>query len=228
MKSIGCYKEEEIGGDTTYKKVQNQCRTSTILPFKPSPLLPWNHEDDIISVYTTYHDSYMSKQDIIHQNAKKINEDCVSFDVDLQDLENNVLQSALDMVAPHIAQDDRTANVEGFYTLQNEQQEKEDTIDAVSHDDTRNTRDTLSMLYAKAAKGQDMNIQDYCRHVHNLNTDQHHIVMYNIAWFKSYINAVRHGENQKGYRIFLSGPGGTGKSHLPSHITLPTIYEKHL
>ena len=33
---------------------------------------PWNHEDDIISTYTTYHDSYMNKQDIIHQNAKKI------------------------------------------------------------------------------------------------------------------------------------------------------------
>ena len=33
---------------------------------------PWNHVDDIISTYTTYHDSYMSKQDIIHQNAEKI------------------------------------------------------------------------------------------------------------------------------------------------------------
>ena len=44
---------------------------------------PWNHEDDIISTYTTYHDSYMSKQDIIHQNAKKINEECVAFDMDL-------------------------------------------------------------------------------------------------------------------------------------------------
>ena len=32
---------------------------------------PWNHEGDIISKYTTYHNSYMSKQDIIHQNAKK-------------------------------------------------------------------------------------------------------------------------------------------------------------
>ena len=31
---------------------------------------PWNHEDNIISIYTTYHESYMSKQDIIHQNAK--------------------------------------------------------------------------------------------------------------------------------------------------------------
>ena len=103
--------------------------------------------------------------------------------------------------------------MQGFCTLQDEQQEKEDTIDAVCHDNTRNIRDTLSMLYAKAAKRQDMNFQDYCGHVCTLNKDQCHIVIYNRAWCKSYINALRHGENQ-GYRIFLSGPGGTGKSHV--------------
>ena len=77
--------------------------------------------------------------------------------MDLQDLENNIPQSAWEMVAPNITQDDRTTNVEGFYTLQNEQQDKEDTIDAVSHDNMRNTRHTLCMLYAKTEKGQDMN-----------------------------------------------------------------------
>ena len=163
---------------------------------------PWNHEDDIISTYTTHHNSYMSKQDIIHQNAKKNNEDHVAFHVDLQDLENNIPQSAWEMVAPNIAQDDRTTNVQGFYTLQNWEQEKEYTTHALSHDNTRNTTDTLCMLYAKAAKRQDMNFQDYYRHVCNLNTDQCHIVMYNRAWCKNYINAVRHGENQKGYRLF--------------------------
>ena len=91
---------------------------------------------------------------------------------------------------------------------------KEDTIDAVSHENTRNTRDTLCILYAKAMKGQDMNFQGYCRHVFNLNTDQWHIVMHNRAWCKSYINAVRHVEYQKGYRIFQSGPGWIGKSHV--------------
>ena len=59
-----------------------------------------------------------------------------------------------------------------------------------------------------------MNFQDYCRHVCTLNKDQCHIVMYNRAWCKSYINALRHGEKQEGYRIFLSGPWGTGKSHV--------------
>ena len=65
------------------------------------------------------------------------------------------------MVAPNIAQDDRTTNVTSFYTLQNEEQEKEDTKDAVSHDNTRHKRDKFCMLYAKAAKRQDMNFQDY-------------------------------------------------------------------
>ena len=39
-KRIGCYEEEETGGNTTYKKVQNLCRTRKILPFKASALLP--------------------------------------------------------------------------------------------------------------------------------------------------------------------------------------------
>ena len=66
---------------------------------------PWNNEDDIISPFTTYHKSYISKQDIIHQNAKRFNEDCVAFDIDFQDLENNIPQSAWEMAAPNIVQD---------------------------------------------------------------------------------------------------------------------------
>ena len=149
----------------------------------------------------------------------------MAFNLDLQDFENNIPQSAWEMVAPNIVQDDRTTHVQGFYTLQNEQQEKEDTIDTVCHDNTKNKRDTLSMLYAKAAKRQDMNFQDYCRHVHTLNKDQCHIVMYNRAWCKSYINAVRHGEKQEAHRIFLSGPRGDREkscctSHTKRHIPL--------
>ena len=73
------------------------------------------------------------------------------------------------------------------------------------------------MLYAKAAKRQDMNFQDNCRHVCTVSKDQCHIVMYNRAWWKSYINAVRQEENQDGYGTFLSGLGGQGKSCCTSH-----------
>ena len=125
---------------------------------------PWNHEEDIISTYQSYHDSYISKQHIIHQNAHKFNEDCVAFDIELQDLEHNIPQSAWEMVAPNIAHDDSTANATGFSTIQN-QEVTEDTTHEESHDNTRNTTDTLCMLYAKAAKKQDMNLHDYCTHI---------------------------------------------------------------
>ena len=95
---------------------------------------PWNEEDNILSTHKSYHDSYISKQDIIHQNAQKFNEECVAFDIDPQGLENNIPQSAWEMVAPNIAQDDTSTNVQGFYTLQNHEQGKEDITDALSHD----------------------------------------------------------------------------------------------
>ena len=101
---------------------------------------PWKNGDDIISPFTTYHESYIRKQDIIHQKAKRFNEDCVAFDLDLQDLENNIPQSEWEMVAPNILQDGRTTHVQGFFTLQNEQQENEDTINTVCHDNTINKR----------------------------------------------------------------------------------------
>ena len=137
----------------------------------------------------------------------------MSFDINIQDLEQNIPQSAWGMVAPNIAHDDNTTNATGFSTIQN-QDITEDTTHEETHDNTRNTTDTLCMLYEKAAKKQDMNLHDYCTHIQNLNTEQCHIVMYNRAWCQSYISAVRHGENQKGYRIFLSSPGGTGKVML--------------
>ena len=74
------------------------------------------------------------------------------------------------------------------------------------------------MLYAKAAKRQDMNFQDYCRHVHTLNKDQCHIVMYNRTWCKSYINAVRHGENKKRIHNFFIQ---RNMSHFFKHTVKP-------
>ena len=112
---------------------------------------PWNEEDGIISTYPSYHDSYITKHDIIHQNAQKFNEDCVAFDIDLQNLENNIPQSAWEMVAPNIAQDDRT-HVQGFYTLPNQQQGKEDTTETVSHGNHHKYNRYMMYVVCKSSK----------------------------------------------------------------------------
>ena len=57
--------------------------------------------------------------------------------------------------------------LQGFSTLQHEQTEQEDTIDTVCDDNIRSKKDKLSMLYAKAAKRQDMNFQEILQiHMH--------------------------------------------------------------
>ena len=38
--------------------------------------------------------------------------------------------------------------------------------------------------------------------------------MYNRLWCREYVHASRQNKTVEGYRIFLSGPGGTGKSHV--------------
>ena len=75
----------------------------------------------------------------------------MAFDIDIQDLEHNIPQSAWEMVAPNIAHDDSTKNATGFSTIQN-QDISEDTTHEERHDNTRNTTDTLCMSICKSSK----------------------------------------------------------------------------
>ena len=118
------------------------------------------------------------------------------------------------MGTPNIAQDDITTNVQGFYTLQNEEHEKKDTKDALSHDHTRHTRDKLCMLYAKAAKWQDINFQNYCRHVCNLNTNQCYIVNVQYSMVQELHKCSKTWRKPKRIQNFLGGLGRQGKVML--------------
>ena len=42
------------------------------------------------------------------------------------------------------------------------------------------------------------------------------MVMFSRAWCKKYVHSLRCGSTIDGYRVFLSGCGGSGKSHCVS------------
>ena len=117
----------------------------------------------------------------------------------------------------------------GFSTLQ--QHDGEMLLDATHSENNKNSgyllHDTLSKLYVKAAKQQGMNFEEYCAYICSLNDKQRQIVMYNRAWCKSYINSLRHGQKVEGFWIFLSGSGGTGKSHVVCLIQRDMSYLLH-
>ena len=66
----------------------------------------------------------------------------------------------------------------------------------------------------KAAHPKEMTFSEYCSWMQSLNSKQLHIVMYNKLWCKQFVTALQQNKTITGYRIFLSGPGGTGKSHV--------------
>ena len=106
--------------------------------------------------------------------------------------------------------------LQGFDTIQVTTEEETDADNILKRHATNVQLDIdpLSKLYAKAAHEHMMTFHDYCSRVQSLNTKEHEIVMYNRAWCKSYIDGMQHGQKLHGYRVFLSGSVGTGKSQV--------------
>ena len=82
-------------------------------------------------------------------------------------------------------------------------------------DDPNNKKqcNSLSQLYAREFHKPRMKMSKYCKHVRNLNPHQQNNVIFNCVWRKAAV-AICLGKLIHGYKISLSGPGGTGKSHV--------------
>ena len=126
----------------------------------------------------------------------------------------HIPQSAWEMVAPNIVKDDRTTDVQGFSTLQNKQQQKEDTIDTVCDDNTRNKRDTLCMLYAKAAKTQGMSFSGLlqtCKHLEQRSMPYSNVQQ---SMVQELHKCTKTWRKTRRIQSFSKWPRGTGKSHV--------------
>ena len=94
-----------MSGDTNFKQPQKYYHSKLILFY------PWKNEDDLITGFNSYMESYIDKQDVIHKNAKSFNEDCETFHSALEAFENDVIpQSAWDSIVPSIAEENAVTN----------------------------------------------------------------------------------------------------------------------
>ena len=79
---------------------------------------PWTNEEELLTGFNSYQESYVAKKHIIQPNAQHFNDDCQLFDLSLEDVENEIPQSVWDLTAPSIAQDDANTSNEGYSTIQ--------------------------------------------------------------------------------------------------------------
>lgn len=70
------------------------------------------------------------------------------------------------------------------------------------------------MRFEASANKQEITADEYRKLMRQLNTKQRTIVMFHRDWCKKAVIALKKGQPVKPYRVFLSGPGGVGKSHV--------------
>ena len=72
----------------------------------------------------------------------------------------------------------------------------------------------LQARFESAANKEEIPANEYRQLLRGLNEKQRGIVMYHCNWCKKTVIALKNGEPIVPYRVFLSGPGGVGKSHV--------------
>ena len=75
----------------------------------------------------------------------------------------------------------------------------------------------------KEARKELLTNQQYNRYMKQLNEEQKTVIMYHRKWCKETVLALKQNKPIKPYCLFLSGPGGVGKSHVVKLIHTDTV-----
>ena len=127
---------------------------------------PWLDEEELITGFNSYEQSYISKQHNIASNAKKFNDDCELYDISPEDIENNMAQSVWDYTSQSLAKEDALTKKKGYTTLQHlAEEEINDTNMSLEFTCRDNHKDPLTSIYTKAANPKDMSFTEYCAYM---------------------------------------------------------------
>ena len=189
--------------------------------------LPWRSEDELLHVCSndplkmamcttckSYENKYISVKQVVDTNMKahfKRHEEINAAYVELR--ENGITETAWCEVAPMLEIDnvDTQGRCPDIISGENLENAFQDTDKHSTSEETI----TLGLKYTIEANKAIMSTKQYKAKMSTLNDEQRKIVMYNRQWCKQAVAALNStGIDIPAYRVFLSGPGGTGKSHV--------------
>ena len=96
-------------------------------------------------------------------------------------------------------------------------------IDQIVKELLQSRNESLSLKYTKEARKELLTTQEYNKCMQQLNKEQKIIVMYHMKWCKDTVHALKQNKLVKPYCLFLSGPGGVGKSHVVKMLHTDTV-----
>ena len=185
----------------------------------------YRSESDFLSdSETPYMDYYMAHRTQVLAKADSYNFGDKDFENAWRIVNSGHLpHSAWDELAPGAEEQNAAARYEGLTIDRNHEVEEGDIeVDNVPRG---LSRDVLSKRYDIEANKQVINTATYKKRYMMLNVKQREAVQYNRAHLKEYIQCHMNGTRlPDGFKLFLSGPGGTGKSFVLQMIQRDTHY----
>ena len=179
---------------------------------------PWHNEDtDLLGGYSTYEEHYDHVRSVVVANEQKYSK------TDVEDIEfvgDGPPEHLWASIAP-CTEESRSRTLE----------ESEESLTQVAQEDLQdhsnlfssNMSSNLQTRFESAANKEEIPADEYRVLLRGINEKQKAMIMFHRSWCKQAVIAMKKGEPVTPYRVFLSGPGGVGKSHVIRIIHSDTI-----
>ena len=183
--------------------------------------MPWRDEAiDILGGYVSFRSRYEDNADAILAIEQRYSQNASLIGDAIDDLnEHGPPQHAWNMVAPGTAEQQARDQDEG---VQVERDIDQEDLDANAQLVEQRSAPLLQRFTMETSRDL-LSPEEYRDAMRGLNSKQRQVVMYHRAWCKRAIIALKSGQPVTPYRVFVSGPGGVGKSHVISLIRNDTV-----
>ena len=168
---------------------------------------PWRNEDQLKRPDQTYQERYNEVFEVIELNSCPFNLNRKEIELALNDFkENGIVETDWEKTKDISEEEEKT------YTMKNVCEDLKEEGATEDEAGQHNCIHPLIALYKTEGRKKVLSDGSYYEKRRRLNKEQREIVEYNRQWVKDQIFRLKKGQSLKGYKVFLSGPGGTGKS----------------
>ncbi|CAH1233099.1 PIF1 [Branchiostoma lanceolatum] len=178
--------------------------------------LPWRDEEvDLKDGFASYKDHFEHVIDTVRANEAMFSINADAIDAAYNDLlRNGPPEDIWHSIAPNVEFEQAQQQAEGL-TVGGEMSEEDqrENID-LTPQSTSNHRSELHARFTAELNKVRMSSEEYRTMMRSLNSKQMEVLRFHRKWCKDTIIALKHDKPAPQYTIFLSGPGGVGKSHI--------------
>ena len=176
---------------------------------------PWfDEQTDLLGGHPSYEAHYRHVANTVLTNESKYTKEAIDeIEVD----EDGPPEHLWNSIAPSTEEHRLHSIAEGNEQLTEvSQQDLQDNQNILS-------QSSLHVRFESSANTPEMPPEQYRQYMRELNDEQRSIVMFHRDWCKQAVLALKANKPLEPYHVFLSGPGGVGKSHVIKLIHSDTL-----